>query len=136
MFAKKTMQTVSSYTVLFGRLVVALPVLFLLVFICENGNFTIPNNQTLIYLLITGIFVQAISKVMWYESLNRMRIVTATAIGMTFPVFTMLFSYLLENTLPSFWQIAGFGVCTIGVLIAYRGELKLNNIEQTETELI
>ena len=104
-YQKEARQQVSSSTVLTFRSFFAIPVLFLLANVLEPQPQWQSIEKVWVYIAICGILLMGLSKILWLEGIHRISITKASAMMALIPVFTLLFSWLLFNTIPDTRQL-------------------------------
>ncbi len=117
-YQKQARQQVSSSTVLTFRSFFAIPVLFILAVYMEADPQWQAIKAVWLYIAICGILLMGLSKILWLEGIHRISITKASAMMALIPVFTLLFSWLLFNTMPDTRQLlAIFPVIVGGYLL-------------------
>jgi drug/metabolite transporter (DMT)-like permease len=102
---------VASARTLFATLGI-LPV-FLLGFVMPVASFT-PSLELLGIVLAWGLVLTALNNILWYKAILNMDLSKATAIVLSYPVLTALFSHLfgIEKIQP--YQLIGLGLALAG----------------------
>jgi len=104
-YQKQARQQVSSSTVLTFRSFFAIPILYLLAINLEIAPQWQALEKVWLYIAVCGIFLMGLSKILWLEGIHRISITKASAMMALIPVFTLLFSWLLFNTIPDTRQL-------------------------------
>lgn len=73
-------------------------------------------QNSLIFLLINGIFLLGISKIFWIEAIHRMPVSKAISFSTISPAITLTFAYFILGEMPTIWQILGFIPIALGAL--------------------
>jgi drug/metabolite transporter (DMT)-like permease len=67
-------------------------------------------------LLLQGVFLSSVNFVLWYQAILNMDLAKATAVLLSYPALTMLFSWLLGRESIAPIQVAGLTVTLTGAL--------------------
>ncbi len=116
-FAQKARQKVSSSFIMFSRSVISGIFLMILAILFEPTLNTGNLKNSILFVVINGIFLLGLAKILWIESIHRISISKAVALDAIAPAFTLIFAYWLLNETPTGWQILGFIPILIGVWI-------------------
>ena len=120
LYQKRARKQVSSETILAFRTLVALPVLFGLAAILEPIPKIHQVLNALPWLAVSGLFIMGVSKIFWVETIHRISITKASAMGALIPVFTLLFAFLVLGEVPDFQQRLGIFPVLIGSFLITR----------------
>ncbi len=115
-YQQKLRKIASSEIILFLRTVLALPFLLLLV----NQFESVANSSVkpvIFLLLFNGILHFGLTKMLWIEGIHRLSITKATALNSITPFFTLIFSYLILNQSPTYWQILSLFPICLGIYL-------------------
>lgn len=116
-FQQRVRKTVSSESIMFIRSVVASIVLFALTLLFQaNFDFT-SIKESLVPLLINGIFLFGLAKILWIEGIHRMSVTKASALSSTSPLLTLFFAWILLKNIPTTWQLLSFIPMFLGVIL-------------------
>lgn len=114
--SKRLLKEISPETVLFSRLVLGLPILFILSLIFAPGyNYVTIFKAHWFSIILAGGFCLAISKLLWFNGIKRLDISRAVPLGLTFPVFSLLTLWFLGWETISIQQFFGIMALSIGV---------------------
>ena len=115
-FQKRARQSISSTSIVFGRFTFSLPFLFILAFIFDPIP-SLQNIQTSFFaILMNGIFVFALSKILWVEAIHRIPVARSLSFETISPPLTLLFGYFILSQTPTLWQILGVIPIIIGTM--------------------
>jgi drug/metabolite transporter (DMT)-like permease len=81
-------------------------------------------------ILITGGLLVGLAKIIWYEGFRRLDISKTISLGMTFPLFSLIFILLFTNEMISLYQWIGIMIMLIGVYFS----IKRKSVEPTLTK--
>ena len=126
-YVKLARQSVSSETLMFGRSLVSGLLFLVAAMIAEVQPSSMAITQSLPLLLINGVLLFGVSKLLWMESIHRISVSKAVALGAISPAFTLALSYLVLIEIPTLWQIAGFIPMFFGVLLLTSRRLNLRD---------
>lgn len=73
--------------------------------------------DNLVGLFFIGFFILGISKILWIRGISLISVHKAISIGSIYPVFSLLFAYLLLGEIPSVYQIIALLPMGIGVYL-------------------
>ena len=120
-YAKKALRQVSSSTVLFVRFLLGGLFMLLLAMIVEPQS-SLSNIMRIEWptLLFTGLVLLGVGKIIWYEALGRLDISKAIALGMTFPVFSLIILVGICGEEISRHQWIGIAIMMAGVFFTIR----------------
>lgn len=114
--SKKLLKEISPETLLLSRLVLGLPVLFILSLLFAPGyDYLTVFKAHWLLIIIAGGFCLAISKLLWFNGIKRLDISYAVPLAMTFPVFSLVTLWLLGWETISIQQFFGILALFIGV---------------------
>jgi len=122
--AKKALKLVHPSTILFVRSIIGGSFLIFLSFLLENTYYDIIDLMSTNWLIIVinGFVLFGLIKIIWYEGLKRLDVSKAITIGMSYSAFGFVYSMLLLKERPTSYQLIGFFVVMIGILIITRRE--------------
>ena len=126
--AKKLPTDLDGQTVACIRALFAIPGLFFLIIYvaCSQGLTFVPDLKLLGCVLFSAIFCYYIGNTLWYYGIRNMALGKATAIILSYPVFTFLLSVLLGLDKITSLKIAGLvlalGGAYIVTLVPTKGE--------------
>lgn len=116
-YSKKALEIASPMLILFirslfgGIILIALSLLFE-----KQTPFSLPL-KTLELIIINGLGMMFISKILWYEGLKRLSLTKATAITMSYPIFTLIFAAIFLKEIPTLYQLVGLTIIMFGVYL-------------------
>ncbi len=114
--SKRLLKELSPETVLVSRLMLGVPILFVLSLIFSPGaNYSETVSNYWPTLLAAGGLCLAISKLLWFNGIKRLDISQAVPIGLTFPLFSILTLTALGLETISNQQFFGIIFLLIGV---------------------
>lgn len=128
--AKKLPADLDGQTVACIRALFALPALLLLVLYvtCTQGLFFQPAPALLYCVLFSAVFCYYIGNALWYYGIRNMALGKATAIILSYPLFTFLLSVVLGLDKITVLKISGLvlalGGAYIVTLVPTKGETK------------
>ena len=116
-FQQEARKIASSETIMFLRSTLTAVIFF--VFIYTVGT---PANYSDLYtalpfLLISGVLLLGFEKMLWIEGIHRISVTKAVALGSVAPFFTLIFSWLLLQQIPTIWQLVSLPLFVAGVLL-------------------
>ncbi|MFA6523385.1 MAG: DMT family transporter [Candidatus Peribacteraceae bacterium] len=116
-FAQRARSLVSTETVLFFRSIMSGCVLLVLALLLEPPPASAILLSSTGFIVLNGIFLFAISKVLWLEGIRNISITKAISLESLSPALTLLVAYFVlgEHILPS--QVFGFLPMVAGVLL-------------------
>ena len=120
-YAKKALRQVSSSTILFVRFLLGGLFILLLAMILEPQS-SLSNVMHIEWptLLFTGLVLLGVGKIIWYEALGRLDISKAIALGMTFPIFSLIILVGIFREEISRYQWIGIAIMIAGVFFTIR----------------
>jgi drug/metabolite transporter (DMT)-like permease len=120
-YAKKALNQVSASTILFVRFLLGGSFMLLLAMIVEKQssvlNIILFDWPTLLF---TGFILLGVGKIIWYEALSRLDISKAIALGMTFPLFSLIVLIGIFKEDISRYQWLGIATMMVGVYFTIR----------------
>ncbi len=119
-YQKRARERVSSETILTVRSLFAIPVIFALALANEPLPTIDALSKSASALLINGTLIMGGSKLLWVETLHRLSITKMMAMMAMVPLFTLLFSSLLFDELPSPHQLFGALPILVGGILITR----------------
>lgn len=121
LYAKRARTRISSETLLFVRCIWSGAILLALAAIFANDS--IPKTFTgysLTILIVTGIFMMALSKILWTEGVIDLKITSALALYFTIaPSVTFLSAFFLFGQTPSLNQLLALPLALIGAGVLF-----------------
>lgn len=124
---KECLKLVSPSLILFVRSMLGGTLLFSLSMFFER----IPANPIPIFqqygwvFFVNGVLLMGISKLMWYKGLQYLDISKAISLGLSAPAFTLLYTFLFFQEIPSFFQGIGFILVMTGLFVITRKKLPM-----------
>ena len=120
-YSKKALNQVSPSTILFVRFALGGLFILLLSMIVDKG----PGVFDAILvdwrmLLLTGLILLGAGKIIWYEALRRLDISKAIALGMTFPLFSLIILIGIFKEEITSYQWTGIAIMMLGVVFSIR----------------
>jgi drug/metabolite transporter (DMT)-like permease len=116
-FQQRARKTISSYSVIFLRTLISLPIILVAAIFLRQG-FSLSEIKNSWWLIaINGVFLFGLSKILWLEAIHRISVVKANAITCIGPLFTIIFAYFLLKQSPTVWQLLAILPLAIGVII-------------------
>ncbi|MBI3589083.1 MAG: DMT family transporter [Candidatus Liptonbacteria bacterium] len=124
-YQKRARKRVSSETMMFIRNAIVAGVTFVVAATLDlNASLTFVRGS-FIFLAVNGILLFGISKILWVESIHRISVTKASALGSIYPVFALIFAWIFLKDTPTVWQLTAFVPLFIGVLLlSYKGSFK------------
>ncbi len=120
-FAKKALNTIPPAVILFGRFALGGIFLLLIARIFEpNTNLKTIIQTNWLVIGAIGIITMAIGKIFYYEALKRLDISKTIALGMTFPLFSLLIIILFFKETISLHQSIGIAIMMLGVYLSVK----------------
>ncbi|MBP9718218.1 DMT family transporter [Candidatus Gracilibacteria bacterium] len=119
-YAKKSLKTVTPWTVLFLRSLMGGTVLLLLSGIFEAsawGSIATSARQHLLFLFINGAIILGFSKWLWLSGMRSMPITKSTIFAICGPPVGILYSILFLKEVPSIYQAIGFLLMILGLWV-------------------
>ncbi len=115
-FQRSARVYVDSEVLLFSRSVISLPFLILIALYFEDVPTFSDISSVFWLLLFNGVLAFGLSKIFWIEAIYRISVTKAAAMAALTPFFTMFFSYILLDSLPSLYQIFGALPIVVGAI--------------------
>lgn len=75
------------------------------------------STHNLLLILANGLGMLFVSKILWYLGLARLSLTKATAITMSYPIFTLIFAAIFLKELPTSYQLVGLAIIMVGVYV-------------------
>jgi len=69
----------------------------------------------LLILLFQGIIGFALHYSIWYGAIKRLNLSKATTLVSVYPTFSILLAWFILKEIPTFYQLAGFGIIILGI---------------------
>lgn len=131
-YAKKAFEKISPNAVLFIRSLLGGAILIAISFLFEDtfGQAISITKENLILILVTGILINWLTKVLWYEGLKRLAITKATGLAMAYPAFTLILAITFVGEKVVIHQIAGLLIILSGIYLSLYKDKKLVPIQQ------
>lgn len=127
---KKILTEISPASLLFGRLVLAVPILWILYLLSnETVRWNLVWHNHWLVILIMGLVNAVIGKILWFKGLKTIEVTTGVSILMTFPLYSVLFLWLSGAESISMKQLLGIGIMLIGVYYTLRLTPKKSSLE-------
>ena len=126
MYAKKARKKVNTEVIYFYRAIIC-GIFFLIMSYLFKEELSISAIEpSLVFLLINGLLLLGLSKILWLESVNLIRITKAISLTSISPFFTLLFAFMFLKESPTLVQVSGLIPMVVGIwLITYRKKLSL-----------
>lgn len=116
---KKILKEISPASLLVGRLVLALPFLYMFhVLSNETVEWRVVWDNHWLMILVIGLITSALGKIFWFEGLKTLDVTTGVSLNMTFPIFSVLILWFLGTETVSMKQVVGIGIMLVGVYYA------------------
>lgn len=120
-FAKKALNIVTPSTILFSRFLLGGMFMLLLARIFEpTANIKSIVETSWLPIVSIGIITLAIGKIFYYEALKRLDISKTIALGMTFPLFSLLIIILFFKETIGLHQSIGIAIMMLGVYLSVK----------------
>lgn len=116
-FQQEARKIGSSETVLFLRYLLSAPPLFLLAYLFERSWTLNDVSTSLLFLFVNGVIIFGFSKLWWIESIHRISVSKATALGSVAPFFTLVFAWMILAQPPTMWQLLSLIPLVLGTLL-------------------
>lgn len=116
-FQRKARRQVDSFVIMFWRSLMLLPIVGFTILIFKEHLAAIPLGYTLIFVAINGILLFGFSKVLWLESIHRISVAKANALGSFSPLITLIFAYLILRQIPKYWQLLALAPMVAGIYL-------------------
>ena len=78
------------------------------------------NNTTVFNLVIIGILLNAVNMMLWYQGLKRMPLAKATALVLTYPIFTIISAAIFLKERIELNHIVGLSCVITGIYLLYK----------------
>ena len=125
LFQQKAAQIASAESILFLRSIISAPIILMIAYGFKQTLQIGQVQDSLIFLLLNGIFLLGLSKILWIEGIARISVTKSNALSSIAPLFTLLFAWLILSETPSLWQITSLIPFFLGTLLL-TDNLKLN----------
>ncbi len=127
-FAQRARMIVSSSTLMFVRSIVSgVSLLAIGLYLAPADMNAETLTRSLPFLVVNGVVLLGFSKLLWIEGIHRLSLSKATSLSAITPFFTMCFSWLLLDEVPTPWQVGGAIPLAIGLVILTRRGLYASN---------
>ena len=104
-FQRKVRETVPTENILFLRNLISAPFIFLLAYnISHNVTFGFTRESVLL-LATNGILILGVAKYFWIESIHRISVTKANAIGAVGPLITLILALFILKQVPTVFQL-------------------------------
>jgi drug/metabolite transporter (DMT)-like permease len=117
LYQQKAMKIASSEVIMFGRTLLATPILFAALYFWEDLPELNKVFEASTFVLINGLLLLGFSKLLWVEAIHRISVTKANAISILTPLFTLLISWIVLQQPPTSWQLLSVGPFLGGVLL-------------------
>jgi drug/metabolite transporter (DMT)-like permease len=125
-FQQKAKDISSTETTLFLRSIISAPLLLLLAYILGQHLQIEQIRESFLFLVINGVLIFGLSRMFWVESISRISVTKANALGSVTPFFTLFFALLIFHQFPTIFQCASLILFFFGVLLL-TGHIKLKH---------
>jgi drug/metabolite transporter (DMT)-like permease len=90
----------------------------------------------LLILLFQGIIGFALHYSIWYGAIKRLNLSKATTLVSVYPTFSILLAWFILKEIPTFYQLAGFGIIILGIfgLLRIKSEHRGENMLEYPVE--
>ncbi|MDP2593250.1 MAG: DMT family transporter [bacterium] len=127
---QKAKKISSTETILFLRSIIAAPIILLIAYTFRQNLEILQVKDSLIFLLINGIFILGLSKIFWLEGISRISVTKSNALSSIAPLLTLFFAWLIFKQVPTWWQVTAFVPFFLGTLLLTDNlKLKYQNIK-------
>lgn len=117
-YSQKALRIASPMVILFIRSVLGGVLLLALSLLIEpHLNPLTLSTHNLLLILANGLGMLFVSKILWYLGLARLSLTKATAITMSYPIFTLMFAAIFLKELPTSYQLVGLTIIMLGVYV-------------------
>jgi drug/metabolite transporter (DMT)-like permease len=118
-YAKKALELTTPAVILFVRSFLGGMILVFISLLSENyqvslSGYAMDNFE---FILLNGALIYGLSRLLWYEGLKRLDISKATSLAMSYPAFSLFYSYIFLKEIPTIYQWMGFIIIFFGVFI-------------------
>lgn len=120
---KKILNHISPASLLVGRIGLSIPVLWFMYFIFDQQptHWLGVMQQHWLLISVIGLITMCAAKIFWFYSLKYLEVTKAISLVMTFPLFSLLFLWLLGSKESiSYQQFWGIITMVVGVYFAIR----------------
>ena len=114
---QKAKKISSSETIMFLRSLIAAPIILLIAYMFKQSLEAQNIRDSIIFLLINGIFLLGLSKMFWLEGIARISVTKSNALSSVAPLMTLFFAWLILHQSPTWWQISSLVPFFFGVLL-------------------
>lgn len=116
-FQRRARRRISTETIMFVRGIVSgIAILFLAWSLRQNFS-TESLGDSLVFLIINGVFLFGVGKVLWIEGIHRISVTKANALSALSPLLTLLFAFLILGQPPTPWQLTAFVPMFFGIVL-------------------
>ncbi len=130
-YGKKALKLTTPAVILFVRSILGGTILILISLLFENyqvsfSRYVVDNFK---FILLNGVFICGLSRLLWYEGLKRLDISKATSLAMSYPAFSLFYSYIFLKEIPTIFQWIGFMIIFCGIFILTYKRKRRNFVE-------
>ena len=127
----KALKLTTPAVILFVRSILGGTILILISLLFENyqvsfSRYVVDNFK---FILLNGVFICGLSRLLWYEGLKRLDISKATSLAMSYPAFSLFYSYIFLKEIPTIFQWIGFMIIFCGIFILTYKRKRRNFVE-------
>jgi drug/metabolite transporter (DMT)-like permease len=120
-YAKKALHIVHPSIILFVRFLLGSLCILPVALLTEGtSDLTAVVSNDWPTILFTGLVLLGVSKIIWYEALDRLDISKAISLGLTSPLFSLILLVGIYQVSVSPYQWAGIAVMMVGVFFSVR----------------
>jgi|SRR3989344_6651710 len=116
-FQRRARKKVSSLNIMFARSIITFPIMFILARALSYNISFGEAKEAFWFLAITGILILGLSKILWIEAIHRISVTKTAALNSIYPIFTLIFAFLLLNQTPTLRQIIALLPIAFGVYL-------------------
>jgi len=118
-YAKKALKLTTPAVILLVRSFLGGMILVLISLLFENyqvsfSGYVVDNFK---FILLNGALIYGLSRLLWYEGLKRLDISKATSLAISYPAFSLFYSYIFLKEIPTIFQWIGFIIIFWGIFI-------------------
>jgi drug/metabolite transporter (DMT)-like permease len=115
MYSKRLPKDLDAYTITGGRIIYGVMTMlpFCLWSLTHGGRWSW-QPQALGWLALQGLLMSCLNFILWYKAIRGMDLSKATAIMLSYPAFTVLFSWALGREHISILQLVGLAITVTG----------------------
>ena len=118
-YAKKALKLTTPAVILFVRSFLGGMILVFISLLFENYQASFPGYfmDNFKFILLNGALIYGLSRLFFYEGLKRLDISKATSLAMSYPAFSLFYSYIFLKEIPTSYQWIGFIIIFFGIII-------------------